>query len=76
MDETLVRLQLLISDQIQDLQRNKNTVNNSKEYLTAYMETLKIIRLLRENHNIKLICHEGKFWTQENLDKKYYKDIF
>ena len=75
MDETLLRLQLLISDQIQDLQRNKNTVNNYREYITSYMETLKLIRLLRENPNIKLVCHDGKFWKQEDIDKKYYKDI-
>lgn len=76
MDETLLRLQLLLSDQIQDLQRNKNTVKNYKEYHIAYMEILKLIKLLRENSNIKLVCHDGKFWKQEDIDKKYYKNEF
>ena len=76
MDETLLRLQLLLSDQIQDLQKNKNTVKNYKEYHIVYMEILKLIKLLRENPNIKLVCHDGKFWTQEDIDKKYYKNEF
>jgi len=76
MDETLLRLQLLLSDQIQDLQRNKNTVKNYKEYHITYMGILKLIKLLRENPNIKLVCHDGKFWNQEDIDKKYYKNEF
>lgn len=76
MDETLLRLQLLISDQIMNLQKYHGSIENADTYKEAYIETLKLIKLLRDNPNIKLVCHEGKFWTQEKIDKKYYKDIF
>jgi hypothetical protein len=74
MDETLLRLQLLISTQLQDLQEHKESVENSKTYHKAYMEVLKVIRMLRENPNIKLTCYDGKFWTKEELDKKFCRE--
>ena len=74
-DELLLRLQLLLSDQIQDLQKYKSMGNN-KFYLEAYMEVMKLITLLNEIPNIKLVCHEGKFWKGRDIDKRYHRNRY
>lgn len=68
--ETLLRLKLLLSDQIQDLQKYRSMGNN-KIYLETYIEVMKLISLLSEIPNIKLTCHEGKFWKQRDIEKRY-----
>ena len=71
-DELLLRLQLLLSDQIQNLQKYKS-FPNADVYKDAYMEVMKLIPLLNEMPNIKLVCHEGKFWKERDIDKRYQK---
>ena len=74
-DELLLRLQLLLSDQIQNLQKYKSMGNN-KIYLEAYMEVMKLIPLLNEIPDIKLVCHEGKFWKERDIDKRYHRNRY
>ena len=74
-DELLLRLQLLLSEQIQNLQKYKSTPNGDI-YKDAYMEIMKLIPLLNEIPNIKLICHEGKFWKQRDIDKRYHRNRY
>ena len=74
-EELILRLQLLLSTQIQDLQKYKSMGNN-KLYLEAYMEVMKLITLLNEQPNIKLVCHEGKFWKGRDIDKRYHRNRY
>lgn len=74
-DELLLRLQLLLSDQIQNLQKYKS-FPNADVYKDAYMEVMKLIPLLNEMPNIKLVCHEGKFWKERDIDKRYHRNRY
>ena len=74
-DELLLRLQLLLSDQIQNLQKYKS-FHNADIYKDAYMEVMKLIPLLNEVPNIKLVCHEGKFWKERDIDKRYHRNRY
>lgn len=75
MDELLFRLTLLLSDQISDLQRNK-FIEDNKIYFKAYNEVLKLMKILQNNPETKFICHDGKFWLEEEIDKKYYRNKY
>ena len=74
-DELLLRLQLLLSDQIQNLQKYKS-FPNADIYKEAYMEVMKLIPLLNEIPDIRLICHEGKFWKERDIDKRYHRNRY
>ena len=54
-NELLLRLQLLLSDQIQNLQKYKS-FPNADVYKDAYMEVMKLIPLLNEIPNVKLVA--------------------
>lgn len=77
MDELfLIRLQLLLSQQVSDIQKYRNCFKGSNEFLKAYNEVFKLIKLLQNNPEIKLICHEGKFWTEDEIDKRYLRNKY
>ena len=74
-DELLLRLQLLLSDQIQNLQKYKS-FPNADVYKDAYMEVMKLIPLLNEMPNVKLVCHEGKNRKERDIDKRYHRNRY
>ena len=76
MDETLLRLQLLLSDQIADIQKNKGSFPEYKPALAAYQQTLNVISVLLHNPDAKFVPYNGKFWTDEQLDKMFHRKDF
>ena len=77
-DFLLLRLQLLIGAQLEDLQKHHEheTTKNSSPIKDTYMEVMRVICLLQNNPDIKLTCYNGTFWTKEELDKKFYRNEF
>ena len=76
MDETLFRLMLLVSDQISDIQRNKKTIKGYEQLIVAYNHILKIITTLRTNPDTKFVPYNGRFFTEEQIDKMFYRKEF
>jgi len=76
MDETLLRLIFLLSDQLTDIQKNRNSIKDSNRYLEAYKDVLNVIGLLQKEPTTKFICHEGRFWLEEEIDKRYYRNKY
>ena len=76
MDEFSLRLTFLLAEQVKDLQNYHKCYEGGNYYLEAYNEVLKMMRMLNENPTIKITCHEGKFYTQDEIKKKYYIDKF
>ena len=75
-DFLLLRLQLLIGAQLEDLQKHSESVKNSRPIRDTYIEVMRVISLLQNNPNIKLTCYNGTFWTKEELDKKFHRNEF
>lgn len=88
-DETYLAFQLAMSDQIQDLQKHRKTcVKDAKDwrgnsfqcevgdvYLKAYRNVLTLISRLQKNPGENLTCYNGQWYTKEEIDKMFYKDI-
>ena len=67
---------LSMSDQLTDLQKNKETYSDGKAMLKAYNQVMTLIRRLKQNPEERLIPYEGKWYTKEEIDKILYRDIF
>ena len=90
-EKTYFAFVLALGDQFMDLQKNGNTytervkidsyghtaeINVSKYYNKAYHNILKLLNQLTENSDLKLIPYNGQWYTKEEIDKMFYRDIF
>ena len=77
MDEQVyLALMLSMSDQLTDLQKNKETYSDGKAMLKAYNQVMTLIRRLKQNPEERLIPYNGQWYTKEEIDKILYRDIF
>ena len=67
---------LSMSDQLTDLQKNKETYSDGKAILKAYNQVMTLIRRLKQNPEERLIPYNGQWHTKEEIDKILYRDIF
>ena len=67
---------LSMSDQLTDLQKNKETYSDGKAMLKAYTQVMTLIRRLKQNPEERLIPYNGQWHTKEEIDKILYRDIF
>ena len=77
MDEQVyLAFMLSMSDQLTDLQKNKETYSDGKAMLKAYNQVMTLIRRLKQNPEERLIPYNGQWHTKEEIDKILYRDIF
>ena len=77
MDEQVyLAFMLSMSDQLTDLQKNKETYSDGKAMLKAYNQVMTLIRRLKQNPEERLIPSNGQWHTKEEIDKILYRDIF
>ena len=77
MDEQVyLAFMLALSDQLTDLQKNKETYSDGKAMLKAYNQVMTLIRRLKQNPEERLIPYNGQWHTKEEIDKILYRDIF
>ena len=77
MDEQVyLAFMLSMSDQLTDLQKNKETYSDGKAMLKAYNQVMTLIRRLKQNPEERLISYNGQWYTKEEIDKILYRDIF
>ena len=67
---------LSMSDQLTDLQENKETYSDGKAMLKAYNQVMTLISRLKQNPEERLIPYNGQWHTKEEIDKILYRDIF
>lgn len=67
---------LSMSDQLTDLQKNKETYSDGKAMLKAYNQVMTLISRLKQNPEVRLIPYNGQWHTKEEIDKILYRDIF
>ena len=67
---------LSMSDQLTDLQKNKETYSDGKVMLKAYNQVMTLISRLKQNPEERLIPYNGQWHTKEEIDKILYRDIF
>ena len=75
-DEVYLAFMLSMSDQLTDLQKNKETYSDGKAMLKAYNQVMTLIRRLKQNPEERLIPYNGQWHTKEEIDKILYRDIF
>ena len=77
MDEQVyLAFMLSMSDQLTDLQKNKETYSDGKAMLKAYNQVMTLISRLKQNPKERLIPYNGQWHTKEEIDKILYRDIF
>ena len=77
MDEQVyLAFMLSMSDQLTDLQKNKETYSDGKAMLKAYNQVMTLISRLKQNPEERLIPYNGQWHTKEEIDKILYRDIF
>ena len=77
MDEQVyLAFMLSMSDQLTDLQKNKETYSDGKAMLKAYNQVMTLISRLKQNPEVRLIPYNGQWYTKEEIDKILYRDIF
>ena len=75
-DEVYLAFMLSMSDQLTDLQKNKETYSDGKAMLKAYNQVMTLISRLKQNPKERLIPYNGQWHTKEEIDKILYRDIF
>ena len=75
-EEVYLAFMLALSDQLTDLQKNKETYSDGKAMLKAYNQVMTLIRRLKQNPEERLIPYNGQWNTKEEIDKILYRDIF
>ena len=75
-EEVYLAFMLSMSDQLTDLQKNKETYSDGKAMLKAYNQVMTLIRRLKQNPEERLIPYNGQWHTKEEIDKILYRDIF
>ena len=77
MDEQVyLAFMLSMSDQLTDLQKNKETYSDGQAMLKAYNQVMTLISRLKQNPEERLIPYNGQWHTKEEIDKILYRDIF
>ena len=75
-DQVYLAFILAMSDQLTDLQNNKETYSDGKAMLKAYHQVMSLISRLKQNPEERLIPYNGRWYTKEKIDKILYRDIF
>ena len=75
-EEVYLAFMLSMSDQLTDLQKNKETYSDGKAMLKAYHQVMTLIRRLKQNPEERLIPYNGQWHTKEEIDKMFYRDLF
>ena len=75
-EEVYLAFMLSMSDQLTDLQKNKETYSDGKAMLKAYNQVMSLISRLKQNPEVRLIPYNGQWYTKEEIDKMFYRDIF
>ena len=75
-EEVYLAFMLSMSDQLTDLQKNKETYSYGKAMLKAYNQVMTLISRLKQNPEERLIPYNGQWRTKEEIDKILYRDIF
>ena len=75
-EEVYLAFMLSMSDQLTDLQKNKETYSDGQAMLKAYNQVMTLIRRLKQNPEERLIPYNGQWHTKEEIDKILYRDIF
>ena len=75
-EEVYLAFMLSMSDQLTDLQKNKETYSDGKAMLKAYNQVMTLIRRLKQNPEERLIPYNGQWYTKEEIDKILYRNIF
>ena len=75
-EQVYLAFMLSMSDQLTDLQKNKETYSDGKAMLKAYNQVMTLIRRLKQNPEERLIPYNGQWHTKEEIDKILYRDIF
>ena len=75
-EEVYLAFMLSMSDQLTDLQKNKETYSDGKAMLKAYNQVMTLISRLMQNPEERLIPYNGQWHTKEEIDKILYRDIF
>ena len=77
MDEQVyLAFMLSMSDQLTDLQKNKETYSDGKAMLKAYNQVMTLISRLKQNPEERLIPYNGQWHTKEEIDKILYRNVF
>ena len=77
MDEQVyLAFMLALSDQLTDLQNNGNTYPDGKVMWKAYNQVMSLISRLKQNPEVRLIPYNGQWYTKEEIDKMFYRNIF
>ena len=75
-EEVYLAFMLSMSDQLTDLQKNKETYSDGQAMLKAYNQVMTLIRRLKQNPEERLIPYNGQWYTKEEIDNILYRDIF
>ena len=75
-EEVYLAFMLALSDQLTDLQKNGNTYPDGKAMLKAYHQVMSLISRLKQNPEVRLTPYNGEWYTKEEIDKMFYKDLF
>ena len=75
-DQVYLAFMLALSDQLTDLQKNGNTYPDGKAMLKAYHQVMSLISKLKQNPEERLIPYNGQWYTKEEIDKMFYRDLF
>ena len=75
-DQLYLAFMLAMSDQLTDLQKNGMTYPDGKTMWKAYTQVMSLISRLKQNPEVRLIPYNGQWYTKEEIDKMFYRDIF
>ena len=75
-DQLYLAFMLAMSDQLTDLQNNGSTYPDSKVMWKAYNQVMSLISRLKQNPEVRLIPYNGQWYTKEEIDKMFYRNIF
>jgi len=75
-DQVYLAFVLAMTDQLTDLQNNGKTYPGGKIMLKAYHQVLNLISRLKQNPEEKLIPYNGQWYTKEEIDKMFYRNVF
>lgn len=74
-DNVFLAFMLAMSDQLTDLQQNGNTYPGGKAKMEAYYQVMSLISRLNKNPGERLIPYDGRWYSKEEIDKMFYRDV-
>ena len=75
-DQLYLAFMLAMSDQLTDLQNNGMTYPDGKVMWKAYTQVMSLLSRLKQNPEVRLIPYNGQWYTKEEIDKMFYRNIF